>query len=73
MADGCSSSALRVGYFLEDIAHEKFIAALVRRVAQEVGLAPESLEDIVYNASGGEGRTMTELRRFLRDAQRGLV
>jgi len=64
---------LRVGYFLEDIAHEKFITALVRRVGQEAGLAPEALEYIVYNASGGKGQTMTELRRFLRDVQRGRI
>ena len=64
---------LRVGYFLEDIAHEKFVTALVRRVGKEAGLAPEALEYIVYNASGGKGRTMTELRRFLRDAQRGII
>jgi len=66
-------ASLRVGYFLEDIAHEKFIAALVRRVGQEAGLASEALEHVVYNASGGKGRTMTELRRFLRDAERGIV
>ena len=64
---------LRVGYFLEDIAHEKFVTALVRRVGQEAGLASEVLEHIVYNASGGKGRTMTELRRFLRDVERGIV
>lgn len=61
---------LRIGYFLEDIAHEKFITALVGRVAREVGLTPGVLEHVVYNASGGKGQTMTELRRFLRDMQR---
>ena len=66
-------ASLRVGYFLEDIAHEKFITALVRRVGEETGLAPEALEHIVYNASGGKGQTMTELRRFLRDVQRGRI
>jgi len=73
MAKAYSSSPLRVGYFLEDIAHERFVTALVRRVGQEAGLASEALEHVVYNASGGKGRTMTELRRFLRDAQRGIV
>ena len=61
---------LRIGYFLEDIAHEKFITALVGRVAREVGLTPGVLEHVVYNASGGKGQTMTELRHFLRDMQR---
>ncbi len=64
---------LRVGYFLEDIAHEKFVTALVRRVGQEVGLTPPILEHLVYNASGGKGRVMTELRNFLRDLQRGII
>ena len=64
---------LRLGYFLEDIAHEKFIVALVERVSRERGLTPEILEHVVYNASGGKGRTMAELRHFLRDAQRGVV
>ena len=64
---------LRVGYFLEDIAHEKLITALVRRVGQEAGLASEALGHIVYNASGGKGRTMTELRSFLRDVQHGRI
>ena len=64
---------LRVGYFLEDIAHEKFITALVRRVSREVGLTQQTLEHVIYNASGGKGQTMTELRRFLRDVQRGRI
>lgn len=64
---------LRVGYFLEDIAHEKFITALVKRVSGEAGLSPETLEHVIYNASGGEGQTMTELRSFLRDVQRGRI
>ncbi len=62
---------LRVGYFLEDIAHEQFITALTKRVAEEVGLSSKSLEFVIRNASGGKGRVMTELRRFLRAVQRG--
>ncbi len=64
---------LRLGYFLEDIAHEKFIVALVERVGRETGLVTGTWEHIVYNASGGKGRTMAELRHFLRDAQSGIV
>jgi hypothetical protein len=64
---------LRVGYFLEDVAHEKFITALVRRVATEAGLAPKVLEFLVYNASGGKGQAKNVLQRFLRDVQRGRI
>lgn len=64
---------IRVGYFLEDVAHEKFVTALVRRVAVEAGLATDELHSIVYNASGGKGQVMHELQRFLRDVQRELV
>ncbi|MBI2906919.1 MAG: hypothetical protein HYX92_04620 [Chloroflexi bacterium] len=53
-------------YFLEDIAHEKFIRGLVARIATQLGLSEDSLIEDVRNAAGGS-RTLRELRRFLAD------
>lgn len=54
-----------MGYFLEDIAHQRFICALVERVALELDLSPTRLRHDVRNASGGAGQTITSLRSFL--------
>lgn len=61
---------ITIGYFLEDVGQEKFIQALIERVAQEVGLANDLLHHDPRNATGGKGKAVTELRRFLRDVQR---
>jgi len=57
-------------YFLEDIAHEKFLCALVNRIAQEQGIGPSQLVHTVRNATGGKGKALAELTRFLREHQR---
>lgn len=63
-------------YFLEDIAHEKFIRALVDRVAHQVaealGISSLQIKEEVRNATGGRGATLTEFSRFLRE-NKGLV
>lgn len=51
--------------FLEDIGQQKFMESLIRRMAEEKGVAVRLLEP--GNATGGRGRVLTELRRFLRD------
>ncbi len=66
-------SEIRVGYFLEDVAQQQFVVALVQRVAINVGLDVDTLTHEVRNASGGKGRAMTELKQFLRDMAKGLV
>ncbi len=58
---------IRIGYFLEDIGQERFLTALVSRIAQEMGLALQKLRHEVRNATGGRGVALDELRRFLRD------
>ncbi len=60
---------VNIAYFLEDIAHEKFLRALVVRVAQENGLSYDDLVEEVFNATGGSPRVLHELRRFLADVQ----
>ena len=56
-------------YFLEDIAHEKFLPALVTRIAQDRGIEPSLLEHNVRNATGGKGRALAEFSQFLRESQ----
>lgn len=58
---------IRIGYFLEDIGQERFLKALVNRVAQDMGLAFRKLRHEVRNATGGLDAALGELRRFLRD------
>jgi len=60
---------IRIAYFLEDIAQEKFLRALVTRVAQQAGLSPDDLVEEVRNATGGIPRVLAELKRFLADVQ----
>ena len=64
---------VRISYFLEDALQEKFLPALVKHVAVErLSLSPDMLKNPdVRNATGGKGVVMTELRKFLRDVQRG--
>ncbi|MCL6431449.1 MAG: DUF4276 family protein [Anaerolineae bacterium] len=64
------TSPIRVGYFLEDIAHAQFVTAVVQRVAESLHL---SVTHDVRNASGGRGRVMHELRNYLRDMCAGHI
>ncbi len=64
---------IRLGYFLEDIAHEQFLTCLVSRVAADMGLEISRLNHDVRNASGGHGKALTELDKFMRDMARGRV
>ena len=60
-----------IGYFLEDRAQEKFVRAVVGKVAN---VAPHSiLLHEIRSATGGAPVVMAELDRFLRDCQRGTV
>lgn len=59
---------MKANVFVEDAAHESFIAALVRRVASELGV---EIEIEVRNALGGRGSVLTSLRKYVRDLARG--
>ncbi len=50
-------------YFFEDMAHERFICALVRRAAQAKGV---EIEEHILNATHGS-KVWKELRQFLRE------
>lgn len=62
---------LRIGYFLEDIGQEKFIRALVQRVAAGVGYAALELRDEVRNAAGGSGQALAQFEQFLERRKQG--
>lgn len=59
------SVKVKVGYFLEDVGQERFLTSLVERVAQEKHFG--KIEHEVRNATGGRGRVLSELRKFLRE------
>lgn len=52
-----------IGLFLEDVAHERFVTSIVKKVAKDAGIA---VTFDIRNASGGAPRMLAELRRFLR-------
>ncbi len=59
------SNPLRVDLFVEDVAHEKLLAELVRRVAREEGTIAQCQ---IRSARGGHARALSEFRlhqRFL--------
>jgi len=60
---------ITVGYFLEDVGQEAFLQALVARIAQDVGIDKKQLRHDSRSTTGGKGRAITELRKFLRDVQ----
>lgn len=60
---------IRVLYFLEDIAQEGFITALVKRVARDELTDPGRLDHDVRSARGGS-KVTTEFKRFLQDTEK---
>lgn len=64
---------LTVGYFLEDVAQEALLRALVSRVTATEGLANSQATHQVRAAAGGTGTMLHSLRLFLRDCRDGVV
>lgn len=60
---------IRVLYFLEDIAQEGFITALVKRVARDESIAYGNLDHDVRSARRGS-KVTTEFKRFLKDTEK---
>lgn len=58
----------KIAFFLEDLAQERLITALVLRMAAESGL---TVQYNVFNATGGKGRVLSELKRYLNDFEKG--
>lgn len=61
------ANPIAIGYFLEDIGQERFVTALVARIAADVGLSEGDIVQDVRNATGGVGGAMRELGRFFRE------
>ncbi len=61
---------LRIGYFLEDIAHEKFFVAMVEKVAGEFDF---QVIHNVRNARGGKPKALGELKQFFQDLNKGYL
>lgn len=57
-----------IALFVEDFAHQSFLAALLQRIAAEYGVA---VHLDWRNARRGHGAVVNELKQFLRDLQRG--
>lgn len=55
--------------FVEDVAHETFLRALVQRVADECSVP---VEIRFRSARGGFSRVLRELERYIRDIERGV-
>ncbi len=62
-----------VGYFLEDIAHARFLQTLVERMATEQNIPRIALRHELRNVTGGAGTALSELRAFVRDVRRSQV
>jgi hypothetical protein len=62
--EGILVAKMTVGYFLEDIAQERFITALVQRIASEQAIPAGDLQHDVRNATGGV--SIREFKQFLR-------
>lgn len=56
-----------IAFLVEDDAHRLVIGALVKRIAEELGVGVH-LE--WYNATGGYGKVVSEFKNYLRDIQR---
>lgn len=56
-----------IAFFVEDDAHRQVIGALVKRIAEDLGVEVH-LE--WYNATGGYGKVVNEFQKYLRDIQR---
>ena len=57
---------IRIFFFLEDIAHENFLTSIVKRISREERVQTELT---VRNATGGKGRAISALRKFLKSEE----
>lgn len=60
------AEVLRIGFFLEDIAHERILRRVVERCAASVGIDEQRLTADIRNATHGSPAVLSEFRRYLR-------
>lgn len=63
------ADSVRVGYFLEDSGHEEFILGLIEHIIDDLHFNIRQVISDVRNATGGKGRVLGELKRFLSDVK----
>lgn len=56
-----------INLFVEDVAHEDFLTALINRLAEEYKIESNLRTSSVR---GGRGAVITELKQYIRDLQR---
>ncbi len=61
---------IRIGYFLEDIVHQRFLQTLVERIIHDAAKMSVALESDIRNATGGRGQVLENLQGFFRDVGR---
>jgi hypothetical protein len=57
-----------INFFVEDDGHEKFLTPMVQRFANQYGI---QIKIKIGNSTGGRGRVVSELKRYIRDLERG--
>jgi len=60
----------RIGLFVEDVGHETFLTALLKRLAEEQQI---EMNCQAFSVRGGHGKVVTELKQYLRDLERGQI
>ncbi len=55
-----------ISLFVEDVAHEDFLTALIRRMADDYNI---TVSIRASSVQGGHGTVITELKQYLRDLQ----
>lgn len=61
---------INILYFLEDLAQEQFIVALVERIASDLSVPARALSHHVRSARGGSLRVIGEFGEFVRDRRK---
>ncbi|MCK4658048.1 MAG: hypothetical protein KAV82_00870 [Phycisphaerae bacterium] len=69
---GTSVGRLRILCFVEDAAHERFLEALIKRLAREEGWGPEDAKPEFRVNRRGVGAVLTGLRSYLHDVRKGI-
>jgi hypothetical protein len=65
------AETINIGCFLEDIGQERFIKALISKIAIEIDFDTDKLRFDIRNASHGGGAAVSEFRRFLKEYAAG--
>ena len=61
---------INILYFVEDVAQEQLIVALVERIASDLSIPAQALSHHVRSARGGSLRVIGEFGEFVRDRRK---